>query len=98
MPAGRKGPRDCEVLIEPPTETPRLGDRPAERVLALDGFVDRLEEPEATPLPADCLEADKADVGFRGCAHSPFTIPSTIFLASANSIMVLSRKNSSFST
>ena len=30
--------------------------------------------------------------------HSPFTIPSTIFLASANSIMVLSRKNSSFST
>ena len=30
--------------------------------------------------------------------HSAFTIPSTIFLASANSIMVLSRKNSSFST
>ena len=30
--------------------------------------------------------------------HSPFTIPSTIFLASANSIMVLSRKKSSFST
>ena len=30
--------------------------------------------------------------------HNPFTIPSTIFLASANSIMVLSRKNSSFST
>ena len=31
-------------------------------------------------------------------AHSPFTIPSTIFLASAKSIMVLSRKKSSFST
>lgn len=30
--------------------------------------------------------------------HSAFTIPSTIFFASANSIIVLSRKNSSFST
>ena len=30
--------------------------------------------------------------------HNAFTIPSTIFLASANSIIVLSRKNSSFST
>ena len=30
--------------------------------------------------------------------HSPFTIPSTIFLASANSIIVLSLKKSSFST
>ncbi len=34
----------------------------------------------------------------RDAAHSPFSMPSTIFLASANSIMVLSRKNSSFST
>ena len=31
-------------------------------------------------------------------SQSAFTIPSTIFLASPNSIMVLSRKNSSFST
>jgi len=30
--------------------------------------------------------------------HNPFTIPSTIFFASANNIIVLSRKNSSFST
>ena len=30
--------------------------------------------------------------------HSALTIPSTIFLASENSIMVLSRKKSSFST
>ncbi len=30
--------------------------------------------------------------------YSPFKIPSTIFLASPNSIMVLSRKKSSFST
>lgn len=30
--------------------------------------------------------------------HSAFNIPSTVFLASPNSIMVLSRKNSSFST
>ena len=30
--------------------------------------------------------------------YSPLTMPSTIFLASAKSIMVLSLKNSSFST
>ena len=34
----------------------------------------------------------------RAATHSPLTIPSTIFLASAKSIIVLSRKKSSFST
>ena len=33
----------------------------------------------------------------RGSGYIAFTIPSTIFFASENSIMVLSRKNSSFS-
>ena len=57
-----------------------------------------LEQAKTTALATDSLEADEADIRLVRQTHSPFTIPSTIFFASANSIIVLSRKNSSFST
>ena len=64
----------------------------------------RGHNPSVIRLP-DMSERLMAMVDIAGLArvgphrpHSPFTIPSTIFFASLNSIMVLSRKNSSFST
>jgi len=67
-------------------------------MVALNGFIDGLEDTQPTALPTDGLEADEPHIGSGSLPHSAFTIPSTIFLASANSIMVLSRKKSSFST
>ena len=66
--------------------------------LACSEIIDGLEQSKAAALTADVLKADEPHIGPDFGAHSPFTIPSTIFLASPNSIMVLSRKNSSFST
>lgn len=67
-------------------------------MFAPDCFIDGRKQAQPTTLPSNSLEADEADVGPGRRTHSALTIPSTIFLASANSIMVLSRKNSSFST
>ena len=63
----------------------RLSDDRTKIMLQLDA------EPEGV---VECVHVERQEAP----AYSPFTIPSTIFLASANSIMVLSRKKSSFST
>ncbi len=87
-----------EIGVKPSPNTPRLYDRPTRRMVAFHGLFNGLENPETTTLATYGLKADKPQIGFGRKTHSALTIPSTIFLASANSIMVLSRKKSSFST
>src|SRR5690606_32029914 len=81
------------VVAELGVEAPRPGNGPAGRICARPRVPASRGQTAAGPLSADGRVTDEANVGLCSDAHCPYASPSTSFRASANSIMVLSRKN-----
>ncbi len=90
--------RRRKVLLEPSISLAEFLQCPVGRKRAVPRFIKGLEQAKSLTVTCDRLETDKPDIDGQVTLQSALTMPSTIFLASANSIIVLSRKNSSFST